>query len=85
MESVAGPRARSHGRKRPRTVTIYTPLYELGVPVNFQASALAAFIMIVTGFVLRRRIAAASEEGIVPDDGVTLRLNPPDKPGSKKS
>ena len=54
-------------------MTIYTPLHDMGVPVNFQATALAAFLMLVTGFLVRRQIARAAEEGVIPDDGVTLR------------
>ncbi len=54
-------------------MTIYSPLQEMGVPANFQAAALAAFIMLATGVMLKRQLAAAADEGVLPDEGVTLR------------
>jgi F-type H+-transporting ATPase subunit a len=54
-------------------VNIYTPLEgSLQLHWVIQATALAAGILVVTGLVIRRQIAAANG-GVVPDEGVTLR------------
>jgi len=52
-------------------VNIYTPL-ESSVPWVIQASLLAGFLLLVGGFLIRRRIAQAGG-GVVPDEGVSLR------------
>lgn len=54
-------------------MTIYGPLESVGVPVVIQAATLASSVILGTGFLLKRQLAAASDEGILPDDGVTLR------------
>lgn len=54
-------------------MTIYDPLQQVGVPIVVQAAALASLVLLGTGVVLKRRLAAAAENGIVPDEGVTLR------------
>ena len=53
-------------------MSIYDPLHQMGIPVPFQATALAAAILLLTGFVVRRQIAAA-HGGVLPDAGVSLR------------
>jgi len=52
-------------------VNIYTPL-ESTVPWVIQASILVGFLILATGMLIRRRIAAENG-GLVPDEGVTLR------------
>jgi F-type H+-transporting ATPase subunit a len=52
-------------------VNIYAPL-ESVVPWVIQAAILAGILVIATGMLIRRRIAAENG-GLVPDDGVTLR------------
>jgi F-type H+-transporting ATPase subunit a len=52
-------------------VNIYTPL-EGSIPWVIQASLLAGFLLLVGGFLIRRRIAQAGG-GVVPDEGVSLR------------
>ena len=54
-------------------MSIYGFLEPVGVPVVVQAAVLATIILVVTGFVLKRQLAVAAEEGVVPDDGVSLR------------
>jgi F-type H+-transporting ATPase subunit a len=52
-------------------VNIYTPL-EGSIPWVIQSSLLAGFLLLVGGFLIRRRIAQAGG-GVVPDEGVSLR------------
>jgi F-type H+-transporting ATPase subunit a len=52
-------------------VNIYEPLKDL-VPWVIQASILAGLLMIVSGLLIRRRIAEAGG-GVVPDEGISLR------------
>ena len=52
-------------------MNIYTPL-EGSIPWVIQASLLAGFLLLVGGFLIRRRIAQAGG-GVVPDEGVSLR------------
>jgi F-type H+-transporting ATPase subunit a len=53
-------------------VNIFQPLESaLHIPWVFQASLLSAGLLVATGALLRRQIAAASG-GVLPDDGVTL-------------
>lgn len=52
-------------------MNIYTPL-ESVVPWVIQAAILAGILVIATGMLIRRRIAAENG-GLVPDDGVTIR------------
>jgi F-type H+-transporting ATPase subunit a len=54
-------------------VTIYSPLEHAGVPVLVQAVTLGAVLLMATGVLLKRQIAAASHAGVLPDEGVTLR------------
>ncbi len=54
-------------------MTIYDPLQSVGVPVVIQATVLASVVLLGTGFLVKRQLSAASENGIVPDEGVTLR------------
>ncbi len=55
-------------------MSIYGPLHEhFGIPVVIQAALLAALILAVTGLVVRRRLVAAADAGLVPDRGFTLR------------
>jgi F-type H+-transporting ATPase subunit a len=54
-------------------VSIYDPLYhQLGVPVVVQATALAMFILAIAGVLVQRQIAATNG-GVLPDEGVTVR------------
>lgn len=53
-------------------MTIYSPLEHMGVPVAVQSAVLAAGLLLVSGSVIKRQIAAA-HGGTVPDEGVTLR------------
>lgn len=54
-------------------MNIYGPLeHALGVPPVFQASLLAGGLLMLSGWLVRRRLAAA-DGGLVPDEGVTLR------------
>jgi F-type H+-transporting ATPase subunit a len=54
-------------------VNLYTPLeHTLHIPWVMQAAFLAGLLLLIAGQVIRRQIAAAGE-GIVPDEGVTLR------------
>jgi len=52
-------------------VNVYTPL-EFAVPWVIQAAILAGVLVIATGLLIRRRIAAENG-GLIPDEGVTLR------------
>ena len=52
-------------------MTIYSLLDDY-VPWVIQASVLAAALLLVSGVVVRRQIAAA-DGGVLPDEGVTLR------------
>jgi len=52
-------------------VNIYTPL-DFAVPWVIQAAILAGALVIATGVLIRRRLAAENG-GLVPDDGVTVR------------
>ncbi len=54
-------------------MTIYDPLQSVGVPVVIQAAVLASLVLLGTGFLVKRQLSAASEDGIIPDEGVTLR------------
>ena len=54
-------------------MSIYGPLEQVGVPVVLQAAALAASVLLFTGFMLRRQLAVAADEGVLPDAGVSLR------------
>jgi len=54
-------------------VTIFDPLAQVGIPIPVQASLFAALILIASGLVVRRRIADAAQEGLLPDDGFSLR------------
>lgn len=54
-------------------MSIYEPLEHAGVPVVIQAAALATLILVATGLMLRRELAAAVDRGVLPDEGVTLR------------
>jgi F-type H+-transporting ATPase subunit a len=55
-------------------MTIYAPLENLvGIPAVFQAAVLAAVLLLVSGVLVRRRLAACEDEGLLPDDGFTLR------------
>jgi F-type H+-transporting ATPase subunit a len=54
-------------------VNIYTPLeHAFHIPWVIQATFLATGILIVSGLVLKRQIAAAGG-GVIPDEGVSLR------------
>jgi F-type H+-transporting ATPase subunit a len=54
-------------------VTIYHFLEDaLHIPWAVQASVLAGLLLVATGLLVRRQLAAAGG-GVVPDDGVTLR------------
>ncbi len=53
-------------------MSIYHPLEHMGIPVALQATFLAAVLLLLTGLVVRRQIAAANG-GVLPDEGVTLR------------
>ena len=54
-------------------MNLYTPLeHSLGISWVIQAAALAGLLLLIAGRVIRRQIAAAGE-GIVPDEGVSLR------------
>ena len=54
-------------------MSIYGPLEQMGVPVVLQAAVLATLILFATGLLLKRQLAAAADEGVLPDEGVTLR------------
>jgi F-type H+-transporting ATPase subunit a len=54
-------------------VSIYEPLeHALHIPQVVQATVLAVALLLVSGLVIRRQIAAAGG-GVLPDEGVTLR------------
>jgi F-type H+-transporting ATPase subunit a len=53
-------------------VTIYTPLEHVGIPWMVQAAALAAGLLVLSGWVIRRQLAAA-DGGLLPDERLTLR------------
>ena len=50
---------------------IYQPL-EGAIPVVVQGTLLTGFLLVLSGVLIRRRIAATNG-GIVPDEGFTLR------------
>ena len=52
-------------------MNIYHPL-ESAIPWVFQAALLTGFLIVATGLVVRRRIAATGG-GVMPDEGVTVR------------
>jgi len=54
-------------------MSIYAPLEHLGVPVVFQASAVAIGLLFWAGLLVRRRLSSLADGGIIPDDGVSLR------------
>jgi F-type H+-transporting ATPase subunit a len=54
-------------------MSIYGFLEPVGIPVVVQAAILATLILVLTGFLLKRQLAVAADEGVVPDDGVSLR------------
>ena len=54
-------------------MTIYDPLEHLGVPPVIQGVVLATTLLLGTGLLLKRQIANAAQEGVLPDEGVTLR------------
>jgi len=54
-------------------VSIYGFLEPVGIPVVIQAALLATIILVLTGLLLKRQLAIAADEGVVPDDGVSLR------------
>ena len=54
-------------------MSIYAPLEAMGIPVLFQSTLLAALLLFVAGIFVRRRLAHASDAGLIPDEGVTLR------------
>ena len=54
-------------------MSIYGFLEPVGVPVVVQAAIMATIILLVTGFVLKRQLAVAADQGVVPDEGVSLR------------
>lgn len=54
-------------------MNLYAPLeHALHIPWVMQAAILAGLLLLIAGQVIRRQIAAAGE-GVVPDEGVTLR------------
>jgi len=53
-------------------VTVYDPLHHMGVHSVVQSTLLAMFILVVSGLLVRRQIAAAGG-GVIPDEGVTIR------------
>ena len=55
-------------------MNIYHPLeHHLGVPWVLQAAALSIALVLGSGLLARRQIAAAAGGGVVPDEGVTMR------------
>jgi F-type H+-transporting ATPase subunit a len=54
-------------------VSIYSPLEHAGIPVLVQTVILVTLVMTATGLMLKRQIASASQAGVLPDEGVTLR------------
>jgi F-type H+-transporting ATPase subunit a len=52
-------------------VNIYTPLENV-IPWVIQAAVLAAVLLLASGFMIRRQLAAA-DGGIIPDQGISLR------------
>ena len=54
-------------------MSIYGFLEPVGIPVVIQAALLATIILVLTGLLLKRQLAIAADEGVVPDDGVSLR------------
>ena len=54
-------------------MTIYGPLEHMGVPVFVQAGTLGVAVLVGTGVMLKRQIAASPQAGVLPDEGVTLR------------
>jgi F-type H+-transporting ATPase subunit a len=54
-------------------VNIYAPLeHAFHIPWVVQAAVLAAVLLVITGFIVRSRLAATNG-GVMPDEGVTLR------------
>jgi F-type H+-transporting ATPase subunit a len=54
-------------------VTFYDPIEQVtGIPPVFQATVLAAGLLLGSGLLVRRQLAAA-QGGVVPDEGLTLR------------
>jgi F-type H+-transporting ATPase subunit a len=53
-------------------VSIYEPLAHAGVAQVFQSAILVSVLLLLVGWVVRRQLAA-SNGGIVPDEGVTVR------------
>ena len=53
-------------------MSVYGPLEHLGIATVFQAVGVAVALLAVSGVALRWQLAA-SEGGVIPDEGVTLR------------
>jgi F-type H+-transporting ATPase subunit a len=55
-------------------VTLYDPIEQVtGIPAVFQATLLAAGLLLGSGLLVRRQLAASQGGGVVPDEGMTLR------------
>ncbi|UCE87339.1 MAG: F0F1 ATP synthase subunit A [Deltaproteobacteria bacterium] len=53
-------------------MSLYHPLAQLGFDPVYQAVLLAALLLFLSGWLVRRQIAA-TQGGVVPDEGVTVR------------
>lgn len=53
-------------------MNIYAPLEHMGVPMAVQASVLAAALLLLTGWLIRRELETAGG-GVLPDEGISLR------------
>ena len=62
-------------------MNIYHPL-EFAIPWVFQAAILTGFLIAATGLMVRRRIAA-TDGGVMPDEGVTVHIRPCDYPNMR--
>jgi F0F1-type ATP synthase membrane subunit a len=54
-------------------MSIYAPLEHLGIPVVLQSALLAAALLLATSAVVRRHLGTLSDNGLVPDSGITIR------------
>jgi F-type H+-transporting ATPase subunit a len=53
-------------------MNIYAPLHQLGIHEVFQATAVAALLLVMGGFAVRSRLSA-SGGGTIPDEGFSIR------------
>jgi F-type H+-transporting ATPase subunit a len=54
-------------------MSLFDPLAHIGVPAVLQAALLAGLLLAGWGVAVQRRIRATPDNGLVPDEGITLR------------